>query len=49
VILSVEPAAMAGFLAAVRRDHGSFDGLARALGVVPEVERLRALLVEPPP
>jgi len=48
VILSVEPAAMAGFIAGVRRGHGSFDGLARSLGVVPDVERLRTLLVDRP-
>ncbi|HUY22628.1 MAG TPA: tyrosine-protein phosphatase [Acidimicrobiales bacterium] len=46
VILSVQPDAMAGFLAGVRQDHGTFDGLARALGVGAEAERLRTLLVE---
>jgi protein-tyrosine phosphatase len=42
VILSAEPASMAGFVAGVRRLHGSFDALADTLGVRPAVEALRA-------
>ncbi|HXX91574.1 MAG TPA: tyrosine-protein phosphatase [Acidimicrobiales bacterium] len=48
VILSVEPAAMRGLLDAVRSEHGSFDGLAAALGVGAEVEALRGALLEAP-
>jgi protein-tyrosine phosphatase len=47
VILSVEPAAMAGFIAAVRGRFGSFESLAAALERAPLVERLRETLLEP--
>jgi len=47
MILSVDPASMAGLLAGVRADHGSFAGLAAAQGIEAEVGRLRALLLEP--
>ena len=46
VILSAEPASMAGFVAGVRRTYGSFEALARSLGVTAEVERLRAEFLE---
>jgi protein-tyrosine phosphatase len=46
VILSVDPASMQGLLDGVRAEHGSFDGLAAALGVDREVSALRALLLE---
>lgn len=46
VILAVEPATMAGFLAVVRADFGSFAGLADSLGVSAEVDRLKAELLE---
>lgn len=47
VILSVEPASMAGFLAGVHRRYGSFSGLAGELGLGEAVERLRGELLEP--
>lgn len=47
VILSVEPASMEGFLDAVHRRFGSFDGMAEALDRAPTVKRLRANLLEP--
>jgi protein-tyrosine phosphatase len=46
VILSVDPASMRGLLQGVRADHGSFDGLADALGIGAEVQLLRAALLE---
>lgn len=46
VILSAEPASMAGFVAGVRRTYGSFDELADFLGVTAEVEALRADVLE---
>ena len=46
VILSVDPESMAGLLAGVRAEHGSFAGLAASLGIEGEVGRLRALLLE---
>ena len=46
VILSAEPASMAGFVAGLRRTYGSFDALARLLGVTAEVEALRAEILE---
>ncbi len=42
VILSAEPASMAGFVAGVHRIYGSFDALAESLGVTAEVDALRA-------
>jgi hypothetical protein len=47
VILSVDPASMRGLVDAVRLEHGSFDGLARSLGIETEVEGLRSALLEP--
>jgi len=47
VILSADPASMAGFVAGVRSTHGSFDDLAHVLGVTAEVESLRAEFLEP--
>ncbi len=47
VILSVEPPSMQGFLGEVRREHGTFDALARHLGVDDLVETLRTHLLEP--
>ena len=48
VILAVEPAAMAGFIAAVRSEYGSFEALADALGVASEVSAAgRADVLEP--
>jgi protein-tyrosine phosphatase len=46
VILSAEPASMAGFVAGVRATHGSFAALADSLGVTTEVEALRAEFLE---
>lgn len=46
VILSVEPASMAGFLAGVRAGYGSFDGMAAALAIEEPVRRLRDVLLE---
>jgi protein-tyrosine phosphatase len=46
VILSAEPASMAGFVAGVRATHGSFEALARSLGVSAAVEALRAEFLE---
>jgi protein-tyrosine phosphatase len=48
VILSADPASMAGFVAGVRRTYGSFEALADSLGVVAEVEGLRSDLLEAP-
>lgn len=47
VVLSVEPASMAGFLAEVHARHGSFDAMAGALGLGATVSRLRSTLLEP--
>lgn len=46
VVLSVEPASMAGFLAEVRARYRSFDALAEALGLARTVDRLRHTLLE---
>jgi len=46
VILSAEPASMAGFVSGLRRTYGSFDALADFLGVTTEVATLRAELLE---
>jgi protein-tyrosine phosphatase len=46
VILSAEPASMAGFVAGVRATYGSFEDLARSLGVTGEIERLQAEFLE---
>jgi protein-tyrosine phosphatase len=48
VILSADPASMVGFLEGVHRTYGSFDSLAQFLGVVEEVEVLRAANLETP-
>lgn len=47
VLLSVEPESMQGFLDGIRCEFGSFEGLARALGVEDLVPVLRACLLEP--
>lgn len=47
VVLSVEPASMAGFLAEVHARHGSFDAMAGALGLGATVAQLRHSLLEP--
>jgi len=47
VILAVEPAAMAGFVDAVRSEYGSFTALASALGVSSELQQLAADVLEP--
>ena len=39
---------MAAFLDTLERDHGSFDDLARSLGVTDAVTRLRTALLESP-
>jgi len=46
VILSAEPASMAGFVAGVRRTYGSFDALADFLDVTAAVDLLRDELLE---
>jgi protein-tyrosine phosphatase len=46
VILSAEPASMAGFVAGVRDRHGTFDALATSLGLSSEVAALRTELLE---
>jgi protein-tyrosine phosphatase len=46
VILSADAASMAGFVDGIHRTYGSFDALARFLGVEAEVEVLRALNLE---
>jgi protein-tyrosine phosphatase len=46
VILSAEPASMAGFVAGVRTTYGSFDALADALAVSADVDLLRAELLD---
>jgi protein-tyrosine phosphatase len=45
-LLSVEPESIQGFLNGVRREFGSFDGLAGALGVENLLSELRAVLLE---
>ncbi|MCK4176789.1 tyrosine-protein phosphatase [Aciditerrimonas ferrireducens] len=47
VIVSVHAEAMAGFLAGVRRRHGSFAALAKELGVAELLPTLRAALTGP--
>ncbi len=46
VILAVDPATMAGFLAGIRADYGSFGALAEALGVASELDDLAEELLE---
>ncbi|HVC70325.1 MAG TPA: tyrosine-protein phosphatase [Acidimicrobiales bacterium] len=46
VILSAEPASMAGFVAGVRSAYGSFDALAETLGLSSDVEVLRTEFLE---
>jgi protein-tyrosine phosphatase len=48
VILSADPASMAGFVEGVRRTYGSFASLAGVLGVGAEVEILRSVNLETP-
>ena len=47
-VISVAPETMAAFLDALEDEHGSFDDLARSLGVEDAVTRLRASLLEAP-
>jgi protein-tyrosine phosphatase len=47
VILSVEPRSMAGFLGEIRARHGSWDDMARQLGLASTVDRLRQTLLQP--
>jgi len=47
-VISVSPETMAAFLDALETEHGTFDDLARALGVTEAVNRLRATLLESP-
>jgi protein-tyrosine phosphatase len=46
VILSAEPASMAGFVSGVHQIYGSFEALADVLGVTAEVDALRAEFLE---
>ncbi len=46
-VISVSPETMTRFLASLEDQHGSFDDLARSLGVSDAVTRLRASLLEP--
>lgn len=46
VILSADPASMAGFVTGVRDAYGSFEALAEVLGVAADVATLRAELLE---
>ena len=46
VILSADPASMAGFVDGIRATYGSFDALADLLGVRTDVEALRAEILE---
>jgi protein-tyrosine phosphatase len=45
-VISVSPQTMAAFLDSLEADHGSFDDLARSLGVTDAVAQLRATLLE---
>ena len=45
-VISVSPETMAAFLDWLEVEHGSFDDLARALGVTDAVAELRATLLE---
>jgi protein-tyrosine phosphatase len=45
-VISVSPETMAAFLDSLEAEHGSFDDLARSLGVTDAVGRLRATLLE---
>ncbi len=47
-VISVSPQTMAAFLDTLEHEHGSFDELARSLGVTDAVTRLRAALLETP-
>ncbi len=47
-VISVSPQTMAAFLDSLEADHGSFDDLARSLGVTDAVAQLRATLLEAP-
>jgi protein-tyrosine phosphatase len=47
-VISVAPETMAAFLDTIEAEHGSFDDLARSLGVTDAVARLRAVLLESP-
>ena len=46
-VISVAPETMAAFLDSLRDEHGTFDDLARSLGVTDAVARLRTSLLEP--
>jgi protein tyrosine/serine phosphatase len=47
-VISVAPETMAAFLDSLENEHGSFDDLARSLGVTDAVLGLRAALLETP-
>lgn len=47
-VISVSPKTMAGFLDSLEADHGTFDDLARTLGVTDAVAELRATLLAGP-
>jgi protein-tyrosine phosphatase len=47
-VISVSPETMAAFLDSLEADHGSFEDLARTLGVTEAVAQLRATLLEAP-
>jgi protein-tyrosine phosphatase len=47
-VISVSPHTMSAFLDALEADHGSFEDLARSLGVTDAVAQLRATLLEAP-
>jgi protein tyrosine/serine phosphatase len=47
-VISVSPQTMAAFLDTLEHEHGSFDDLARSLGVSDAVTRLRETLLETP-
>jgi protein-tyrosine phosphatase len=46
VILSAEPASMAGFVAGVRSTYGSFEALAETLGLTTDIDLLRHEFLE---
>jgi hypothetical protein len=45
-VISVSPETMAAFLDVLEDEHGTFDDLARSLGVTKAVSRLRTSLLE---
>ena len=47
-VISVAPETMAAFLDSLHAEHGTFDDLARSLGVTEAVTKLRSVLLENP-